>query len=76
MVNWLGMSPMEVIVASTSKAAECIERAELGALAAGRIADILVVDGSPLDDITVMQKRDKLHLVMKAGKAFTNKLSS
>ena len=76
MVNWLGMTPMEVIVASTSKAAECIERPELGALAAGKIADILVVDGDPLDDIGVMQQRERLHLVMKAGKAFTNKLSS
>ena len=76
MVNWLGMTPMEVIVASTSKAAECIERPDLGALAAGNAADVLVVDGNPLDDISVMQRRDKLHLVMKAGKAFTNKLSS
>jgi imidazolonepropionase-like amidohydrolase len=76
MVNWLGMTPMEVIVASTSKAAECIERPELGALAAGKVADILVVDGDPLDDIKVMQARERLHLVMKAGKAFTNKLSS
>jgi imidazolonepropionase-like amidohydrolase len=76
MVNWLGMTPMEVIVASTSKAAECIERPELGVVAAGKVADILVVDGDPLDDIRVMQQRDRLHLVMKAGKAFTNKLSS
>jgi imidazolonepropionase-like amidohydrolase len=76
MVNWLGMTPMEVIVASTSKAAECIERPELGALAAGKVADILVVDGDPLDDVRVMQKRERLHLVMKAGKAFTNRLSS
>jgi imidazolonepropionase-like amidohydrolase len=76
MVNWLGMTPMEVIIASTSKAAECIERPELGALAAGRIADILVIDGDPLDDIRVMQKRERLHLIMKAGKAFTNRLSS
>jgi imidazolonepropionase-like amidohydrolase len=76
MVNWLGMTPMEVIVASTSKAAECIERPELGVLAAGKVADILVVDGDPLDDIRVMQQRDRLHLVMKAGKAFTNTLSS
>ena len=75
MVNWLGMSPMEVIVASTSKAAECIERPELGALAPGKVADILVVAGDPLNDIRVLQKRDDLHLIMKAGKAFTNKLS-
>jgi len=76
MVDWLGMSPMDVIVASTSKAAECIERPELGALAPGKIADVLVVDGDPLADIRVMEDRAKLHLVMKAGKAFTNKLSS
>jgi imidazolonepropionase-like amidohydrolase len=76
MVDWLGMTPMEVIVASTSKAAECIERPELGVIAAGKVADILVVDGDPLADIRVMQQRDRLHLVMKAGKAFTNKLSS
>lgn len=75
MVDWLGMSPMDVIVASTSKAAECIERPDLGALAPGRIADILVVDGDPLADIRVMEDRARLHLVMKAGKAFTNKLS-
>lgn len=76
MVDWLGMTPMEVIVASTSKAAECIERPELGVITAGKVADILVVDGDPLADIRVMQQRDRLHLVMKAGKAFTNKLSS
>lgn len=75
MVNWLGMSPMDVIVASTSRAAECIERPELGAVTPGKIADVLVVDGDPLDDIRVLQSRDRIHMVMKAGKAFTNRLS-
>ena len=32
MVKWLGMSEMEAIIAATSRAAECIERPELGAL--------------------------------------------
>ncbi len=75
MVNWLGMSPMDVIVASTSRAAECIERPDLGALTPGKVADILVVDGNPLDDIRVLKSRERIHMVMKAGKAFTNKLS-
>ena len=74
MVDWLGMSPMEVIVASTSKAAECIERPELGALEAGRIADILVVDGDPLDDVRILQERDRLKLIMKDGRAFKDTL--
>jgi imidazolonepropionase-like amidohydrolase len=70
MVNWLGMSEMEAIVAATSRAAECIERPELGALAPGRIADVLMVDGDPLADIRVLQQRDRLHLVMKEGKSY------
>jgi imidazolonepropionase-like amidohydrolase len=75
MVDWLGMSPMDVIVASTSRAAECIERAELGALVPGKVADLLVVDGNPLEDIKILQDRSRMHLVMKAGKPFTNKLT-
>lgn len=70
MVKWLGMSEMEVIVASTSRAAACIERPELGALAPGRIADVLVVDGDPLHDIAVLQSRERLHLIMKDGMAY------
>ncbi len=75
MVKWLGMSEMEVIVSSTSGAARCIERPDLGALAPGRVADVLVVDGDPLQDIAVLQHRDRLHLIMKEGKPYRNLLS-
>jgi imidazolonepropionase-like amidohydrolase len=75
MVKWLGMSEMDVIVASTSRAAACIERPELGALKAGKVADILVVDGDPLQNIAVLQKRDRLHLIMKEGRPYRNSLS-
>ncbi len=76
MVQFLGMSPMDVIVASTTRAAECIERPELGALLPGKQADVLVVDGDPLDDIRVLQERERIHLVMKDGKSYRNKLSA
>ncbi|QRG07771.1 amidohydrolase family protein [Xanthobacter dioxanivorans] len=76
MVDWLGMSPMEVIVASTTRAAECIERPNLGALKPGCLADVLVVDGDPLADIRILEQRDRLHLIMKGGKVFTDKLSA
>ena len=75
MVDWLGMSPMEVILSATSRAAECIGRADVGALAPGRKADILVVDGDPLSDITVLERRENLKLVMQGGKPFTNLLA-
>lgn len=75
MVDWLGMSPMDVLVSATSRAAECIGRDDVGALAPGRRGDVLVVDGDPLDDITVLERRDRLKLVMKDGSAFTNTLA-
>ncbi|MDQ3921507.1 MAG: amidohydrolase family protein [Actinomycetota bacterium] len=77
MVDWLGMSPMDTLVASTSRAAQCLERQEdLGTLEPGRIADVLVIDGDPLDDITILQERSRLRLIMKGGGIVTNHLET
>ena len=46
-----GMTPMQVIVAATSRGAEYLQLADSGALAAGKRADFLVLDANPLDDI-------------------------
>lgn len=55
----LGMSPMAAIVASTQSAARAIGRDDLGVLARGRLADIVVWDGDPLADIRVLQRRPR-----------------
>lgn len=46
-----GMTPMEVIVAATSRAAEYLALHDRGTLAVGKRADFLVLDANPLDDI-------------------------
>jgi imidazolonepropionase-like amidohydrolase len=47
-----GMTPMQIIVAGTKNGAHvCNLDHELGTLEAGKIADVLVVDGDPLEDI-------------------------
>jgi imidazolonepropionase-like amidohydrolase len=74
MVDWLGMSPMQALVAATSQAAECIGLKSVGMLEAGRYADLLVVDGDPLANIRILEERARLKLVMKGGRAFTNTL--
>jgi imidazolonepropionase-like amidohydrolase len=74
MVEWLGMTPMQAIVSSTSKAAECIRRPQLGTLKPGFVADVLVVDGDPLSDISIMEDRDRLKLIMKEGNSFKDTL--
>jgi imidazolonepropionase-like amidohydrolase len=74
MVDWLGMSPMQALVSATSRAAECIGRGDVGLLAPGRYADVLVVDGDPLADIRILEQRARLKLVMQGGRAHTNTL--
>jgi imidazolonepropionase-like amidohydrolase len=47
-----GMTPMEIIVAATRNAAKvCDLENDLGTLETGKIADILVVNGNPLEDL-------------------------
>jgi imidazolonepropionase-like amidohydrolase len=71
-----GFSPMQAIMAGTRVAAECLGVEDrLGTLEAGKTADILVVDGDPLADITVLQDRENLKLIMKGGTVSKNLLA-
>ena len=60
-----GMPPMFVIQAATTHAAQLLKHEkDLGSIAPGKFADVIAVDGNPLDDITLMQK---VRFVMKEG---------
>jgi imidazolonepropionase-like amidohydrolase len=64
MIEW-GMTPMEAIQAATRSAAEALDKtADLGAIAPGRYADLIAVDGDPLKDIRVLEN---VAIVMKGG---------
>src|SRR5688500_3614284 len=71
-----GMTPMQAIVASTSDAARLLEMdAEIGTLAAGKYADLLVIDGDPIEDITILDRQEHIQLVMKGGHIYRNTLT-
>jgi imidazolonepropionase-like amidohydrolase len=64
-----GMTPMQAIVSSTKVAAECMRWDDrVGTLEAGKLADIIIVDGDPLADIRILEQRERVALVMKDGK--------
>ncbi len=63
-----GMSEMEVLVAATINAADLIDMSDqIGTIEAGKFADIIAVDGSPLADISELLDVD---FVMKGGKVY------
>jgi imidazolonepropionase-like amidohydrolase len=68
MVN-IGMNPMEAIVATTKKAAECLGWEDrVGTLQAGKLADLIIVRKNPLQDIHSLANVDNIVFVMKDGK--------
>lgn len=70
-----GMSPMETLVASTKTAAECLEwDHHVGTIEQGKLADIIIVDHNPLDDIYRLSQNDSVQMVMKNGKLEKNTL--
>ncbi len=69
-----GDTPMQALISGTSLAAEALDLGgTAGVLAEGYQADIVAVDGNPLEDITAVRR---VVFVMKAGKVYRNGRSS
>src|SRR5438132_291118 len=65
-----GQPPMDAIISGTSRAAESIRlQDKIGTLAPGMEADIVAVDGNPLNDLTAFRR---VVFVMKAGRVYQN----
>jgi imidazolonepropionase-like amidohydrolase len=59
-----GMTPMQAILTATRNASDLIGSAEIGQVQAGRYADLIAVDGDPLQDVRVLER---VPFVMKGG---------
>jgi imidazolonepropionase-like amidohydrolase len=67
-VQYVGFSPPETITCATKNGAEIMGRGdEFGTLQAGKLADVLVVDGDVLADIALLQDRSRFLAVLQGG---------
>ena len=67
-VKYVGFTPLQTIMCATKSGAEIIGRGdEFGTLEAGKLADVLVVDGDVVADISVLEDRSKFIAVMQGG---------
>ena len=74
LVEYGGMTPLQAIVAGTKTSAECCGVDHiLGTVEVGKLADLVVVQGDLLSDISAVADRDKILLVVKDGRAASNR---
>ena len=74
--NDVGFTPMETIRCATKIGAEILGRGdELGTLEPGKLADILVVDGDVVSDISILEDRSRFIAVMQGGKIKAGRLA-
>jgi imidazolonepropionase-like amidohydrolase len=67
-----GMTPRQAMTAATRSASECLGlENELGTLTPGKKADLIAVEGNPLDDIGAL---DHVVLVMRGGKVLVSQV--
>jgi imidazolonepropionase-like amidohydrolase len=66
-VKYLGMTPMETLISATRWGGQIMMKKDLGEIREGWLADLLLVDGDPLSNISVLQDKSKLLAIMKDG---------
>lgn len=67
-VDFYGYSPADALICATANGGLAMGyNGELGTLEAGKLADLILVDGDPLADISVLSGPEKIALVMKDG---------
>ncbi|KRW73855.1 amidohydrolase [Pseudomonas sp. TTU2014-066ASC] len=68
-VDWLGFTPAEALRAATSVAARMLPAAQrAGSIEVGRPADFLFIDGSPLQNVAILQERERIRAVFQGGR--------
>jgi imidazolonepropionase-like amidohydrolase len=76
-VNYVGFTPLQALTCATRTGAEILGRAhEIGTLEAGKLADVLVVDGDVVADVSLLEDRRRFIAVMQGGVVKAGRLAN
>ena len=68
LVKYCGYTPLEAITSATSSGAKaCFIEEKTGTIETGKLADIIIIDGDPLEDIRILQDLEMVRMVMLEG---------
>lgn len=71
----IGITPMDALLSATREGGKIMLMGdELGQIKENYLADILLIDGNPLEDIRVLQDKEKIVAVMKDGEFYKNRV--
>ena len=71
-----GLTPLQALRAATGWAAECLGReGEFGTVEKGKLADLILAMGDPLEDVAILQKPERIALVLKGGEIAAHRLA-
>jgi imidazolonepropionase-like amidohydrolase len=70
-----GLTPMQAVVAATSNAADLL-KLPIGRVEAGKLADLIAVDGRPWEDVACLRDRSKIRLVAKDGELYRDEIGT
>ncbi len=73
-VNIIGYTPAQALMTATKWGGELMDIDNLGLIADGYLADLLVIDGDPVRDIRLLQDRNNIKVIMKDGTYYKNEL--
>jgi imidazolonepropionase-like amidohydrolase len=63
-----GLPPVEGIAAATNGSAQALGLPDVGTVRPGAVADLLVIDGDPLDDVRVLHGPERISMVIQGGR--------
>ena len=73
-VEKVGLTPLEAIKICTLNGSKAMGRDDLGVLEKGKVADLIALEKSPLDNIRCLQDANNTKLVVKEGRTFKNRI--